>query len=667
MKVNEAKERIEALSSQLEEHNYKYYVLATPTISDYDFDILMDELIKLEKEFPQFASETSPTQRVGGQITKAFPVVVHKYPLMSLSNTYSEDEVREFDERIKKIIGNTFQYVCELKFDGVAISLSYEKGKLTKAVTRGDGIRGDDITANVKTIRSIPLKLKQGDYPDAFEIRGEILMLKKVFEQINAERVEIGEEPFANPRNTTSGTLKLQDSSEVAKRQLDCFLYGLNGENLHFQSHFESLKAAAGWGFKISDNIRRCKNLNAVFSFLKYWEANRYNLPYDIDGIVLKVDNLDQQQELGATAKSPRWAIAFKYKPESAVTVLNSVTFQVGRTGAVTPVANLEPVTLAGTKVKRASLYNEDQIEKLGLHIGDTVFVEKGGEIIPKITGVDFSKRKKNTLPIRFITHCPECHTKLIKPEDGALHYCPNDDYCPPQILGRIEHFSSRQAMNIDGFGKETIELLYENGLIHNVADIYELKSEQLISLDRMGKKSAENLIHAINESRNIPFEKVLFALGIRFVGDTVAKRLARYFTTIDSIASASVETLTEAPEVGQKIAESVYQYFRNTHHQQLIQRLKKSGLKFEILKSEKSGHQLQGLTIVATGTLKNYKRDQIKDLIERLGGRASGSVSSKTSYVLAGEDPGENKISKARELGVPIISEEAFEKLIGN
>lgn len=666
MTEQQAKKRIEELSREIEEHNYRYYVLSKPVISDFEFDKMLEELISLERRFPQFLSPESPSQRVGGQVTKEFESVVHTYPMMSLGNTYSEAEVTEFDERIRKAIGNDFEYVCELKFDGVAIGLTYSGGKLLRAVTRGDGIRGDDVTVNVKTIRSVPLQLRPDDFPEEFEIRGEIILNKKEFERINLERIEIGEEPFANPRNTASGTLKMQDSSEVAKRKLDCYLYALYGENLQFKTHYNALDAARKWGFKISEHVKRCKNTNEVFDYINHWESARHRLPYEIDGVVIKINRIDQQNELGYTAKSPRWAIAYKYKAQSAATVLHSVMYQVGRTGAITPVANLEPVLLAGTRVKRASLYNADQIEKLGLHMGDTVFVEKGGEIIPKITGVDLSKRPARSNPVHYITHCPECKTALIRSEDGAVHYCPNEDECPPQILGRIIHFTSRKAMNIEGLGSETIELFFKNGLLHNIADVYDLKENQIAGLERMGKKSAENLMAAIEESKKVPFERVLYALGIRYVGDTVAKKIARYFKTIDAISEATVESLQQAPEVGEKIAQSVYRYFRNKHHLRIIERLKKAGLQFKVDETmHRAGNQLQGKTIVATGTLKAYKRDEIKEVIERHGGRAAGTVSSKTSFVLAGDEPGESKITKAKELGIPILNETEFEALL--
>jgi DNA ligase (NAD+) len=666
MTEQEAKKRIEELSRIIEEHNYRYYVLSKPVISDYEFDMLMEELIRLEKQFPQFLSPQSPSQRVGGQITREFPTVVHKYPMMSLSNTYSEEEIMEFDMRVRKITGDAVDYVCELKFDGVAIGLTYRHGKLLHAVTRGDGVRGDDVTVNVRTIRSIPLQLRKGDYPEEFEIRGEIILTKKEFERINQERIEIGEEPFANPRNTASGTLKMQDSAEVAKRKLDCYFYALYGESFHYSTHWEAMQAARQWGFKVSEYIQLCRNIRELFEFIHHWESERYRLPYEIDGVVIKVNRLDFQQELGYTARSPRWAIAYKYKAQSAATILHSISYQVGRTGAITPVANLEPVMLAGTRVKRASLYNADQIARLHLHAGDTVFVEKGGEIIPKITGVDLSKRKAGSKPIQFITHCPECHTRLVRTEDGALHYCPNEDHCPPQILGRIEHFTSRKAMNIEGLGPETIELLYQNKLLHNIADIYDLQPGQIEPLERMGKKSAENLINAIEASRSVPFERVLYALGIRYVGDTVARKMARYFKSLDRIATASVEELEQVPEVGEKIAQSVHRYFSNKNNLAIIERLKKAGLQFQLKEDDqRRGHPLQGMTIVPTGTLKKYSREQIREVIERYGGRVTGSVSRNTTFVLAGADPGQNKINKARELGITILSEEEFEALL--
>lgn len=667
MTKEEAKKKIDKITKEIEQHNYNYYVLSQPVIGDYDFDMLLKDLIDLEKKFPDLASPDSPTQRVGGKITKEFKTVKHKYPMMSLGNTYSEEELKDFDERVRKAIGNDFEYVCELKFDGVAIGLTYKKGKFVQAVTRGDSVHGDDVTVNVRTIKSVPLKLKGNDYPDEFEIRGEVILYKKVFERINAERVEIGEAPFANARNSASGTLKMQDSAEVAKRSLDCFLYSMYGENLPHKTHYDSLKKAREWGFKISDQVAKCKTLKQVFEYIDEWEKGRSELPFDIDGVVIKVNSFRHQEELGFTAKAPRWAIAYKYKAESVSTKLNSITYQVGRTGAITPVANLQPVLLAGTTVKRASLHNADQIEKLDIRVGDTVFVEKGGEIIPKITGVDLSKRPHGLKKTQYIKNCPECGTELVRKEGEAVHYCPNENGCPPQIKGKLEHFTSRKAMNIDGLGSETIELLFKENLIHNIADIYDLKKEQVEELERMGDKSAGNLIKGIQKSKEVPFERVLFALGIRYVGDTVAKKLARYFKSVDRLMDATEKQLMEAPEVGERIAESVLAYFREKKNVQIVSRLKKAGLQFEIHEDANavSSDKLKGMIIVATGTLKNYKRDEIKEAIENNGGKAAGSVSSKTDFVLAGDEPGETKISKAKELGVKIISEEEFEKII--
>ncbi len=667
MSPAEAKNQIEKLSTEIENHNYKYYVLSQPGISDYDFDMLLNELIKLEKEFPQFALPDSPTQRVGGQVTKEFETVKHRYPMMSLGNTYSREELADFDERVRKLIGDDFEYVCELKFDGVAIGLTYENGKLVRAVTRGDGVQGDDVTVNVKTIKSIPLKLHSNDFPDEFEIRGEIILDHNSFAKINAERVDIGEAPFANPRNSASGTLKLQDSAEVAKRRLDCFLYALYGENFSFKSHLEGLKKAREWGFKISNHSKLCKTLDDVFNFISHWEKERDNLDYDIDGIVIKVNNFLQQDELGFTAKSPRWAISYKYKAESVSTVLNSISYQVGRTGAITPVANLEPVLLAGTVVKRASLHNADQIDKLDIRIHDTVFVEKGGEIIPKITAVDLSKRDEKNKKLKYITHCPECNTELIRKEGEANHYCPNENGCPPQIKGKMEHFTSRKAMNIDGLGGETIELFFENNLVRNVADLYDLKKEQMAVLERMGEKSAQKILDGLEESKKVSFERVLFAIGIRYVGDTVAKKVARYFKSYAKIESATMEELIETPEVGEKIAESIFTFVRNEANQKLVQRLQKAGLQFEIIQSvhAPSGDKLKGLSFVVSGVFKNYSRDELKRLIENNGGKNSSSVSSKTSFLLAGDESGPSKLEKASQLGVKIISEDDFSKMI--
>lgn len=667
MTKDQAANRIEQLSTQIDEHNYRYYVQDNPVISDYEFDKLLEELISLEKQFPELLLPTSPSQRVGGEITKEFQTVKHKYPMMSLGNTYSEEELTEFDERIRKILpGEVIEYVCELKFDGVALGVTYKNGSLLRAVTRGDGVQGDDVTANVKTIRSIPLKLNAGDFPDEFEIRGEVIMHRKDFNVINSQREEIGEEPYANPRNFASGTLKLQDSAEVSRRKLDCFFYALYGD-FHFNNHFESLAKADEWGFKVSREIKLCKTLDDVFNYIKHWDAKRDKLGFDIDGVVIKVNSYRQQEELGFTAKSPRWAIAYKYKAASVSTLLNSVTYQVGRTGAITPVANLEPVYLAGTTVKRASLHNADQIAKLDLHEGDTVYVEKGGEIIPKITGVVLEKRKEGSRAIEYITNCPECDTPLERTEGEAVHYCPNEIGCPPQIIGKLEHFASRKAMNIDGLGSETCELLYKENLVTNIADIYNLTVADVAKLERMGERSAANLIEGIEKSKLIPFERVLFAIGIRYVGDTVAKKLARYFKSIDAIEQATLEELTGAPEVGEKIAKSVKQWMEQRNNQELLQRLINAGLQFQVVQDDTNvSDKLRGLSILVTGTLNNYKREEIKEVIEKHGGKAASSVSSKTNFVLTGTDASEGKLEKARKLNVKIINEEEFNAMIG-
>lgn len=672
--------RIEKLRKELNDHNYKYYVLSAPEISDFEFDKKLEELIALEKQHPEFFDSNSPTQRVGGMVTKKFETVKHRYPMMSLGNTYSQEELLDFDERIKKTLGTGsdlfnpgYEYVCELKFDGVAIGLWYENKKLVRAVTRGDGVQGDDVTNNIKTIKSIPLTLTDNDVPDSFEIRGEIFLPRKEFDRMNAELAteladegyndeEINERLYRNPRNTASGTLKQQDSTIVATRKLDCFLYAVYGMKLPFKTHAESLAAAKKWGFKVSNDTRVAKSLDEVFDYINTFEQKRETLPYDIDGIVLKINSYRQQEELGYTAKSPRWAISYKYKAEAAVTVLKEISYQVGRTGAITPVANLEPVMLAGTLVKRASLHNADIITKLGVRIGDYVSVEKGGEIIPKITGVILEKRNNDSQPHQYISHCPECNTLLVRKEGEALHYCPNENGCPPQIKGKMEHFTSRKAMDIEGLGSETIELLFSKNMLHNIADIYDLRKEQLSSMERWGEKSAQNLIDGIEASKKIPFERVLFALGIRYVGDTVAKKLARYFKNIDAIANASYEQLCEAPEVGEKIAGSVQQWFQNNSNQQLVQKLKVAGLQFEIVLSEEDkplGNALAGKTIVVSGTFKTFSRDGIKSFIERHGGKISGSISKKTSFVVAGDDMGPAKLEKANQLGVIIIGED--------
>ena len=662
-------ERIAELTRQINEHNYLYYVLAEPVISDFEFDQLLNELIQLERQHPELARPDSPSQRVGGEITKSFKTVAHKYPMLSLGNTYSEEELSEFDDRISKLIpGENYKYVCELKFDGVAIGLTYRNGQLAQAVTRGDGVQGDDVTVNVKTIRSIPLRLRGTGWPDEFEIRGEIIMPRSSFDRINEERADVGESLLANPRNAAAGTLKLQDSAEVAKRSLDCFLYALYGEQLPFTSHDEALTAAAGWGFKISTDYKVCSTLAEVFKYIHHWDEARLKLPFDTDGVVIKINSYNQQAELGFTAKSPRWAIAYKFKAQSVATILNEVTYQVGRTGAITPVAHLQPVFLAGTTVKRASLHNADQIEKLDLHIGDTVFVEKGGEIIPKITGVDVSKRPPLSHRVGFIHRCPECNTELIRKEGEAQHYCPNDAGCPPQIKGRIEHFTSRKAMNIEGLGSETIDLFVEKKLLTNVADIYELQQEEIMKLDRFGEKSASNIIQGIKDSLNVPFERVLFAIGIRYVGDTVAKKLSRHFQTMDVIMNASLEQLMEAPEVGQKIAASIIDFFSKPDNVDLILRLKEKGVQFSISEEHqlrKVSESLNGLTIVITGTFEQHSRDDYKKMIEANGGKSGSGITKKTSYLLAGKDAGPSKLEKATELGVKLLSEEEFLKMI--
>ncbi len=662
----EAIEKIKQLTVDLNHHNYLYYVKAQPAITDYEFDVMLQELIALENQFPELRSSESPSQRVGGYVSKEFATVTHNYPMMSLGNTYSEEELRDFDERIRKVIGSNFEYVCELKFDGVAIGLTYKNGKLLRAVTRGDGVRGDDVTNNVRTIRSIPLSLMGNNFPDEFEIRGEIILDKKTFERINNERADIGETPFANPRNSAAGTLKLQDSSEVARRKLDCFLYALYGD-FDFSTHYDGLKMAAEWGFKISSHYRLCDSIENVFQFIETWRQKRDSLPFDIDGIVIKVNNFRQQEELGFTAKSPKWAIAYKYKAESATTVLNEVVYQVGRTGAITPVANLKPVLLAGTTVKRASLHNADQIQKLDLHLHDTVFVEKGGEIIPKITGVDLSMRKAGAIAVKYITHCPDCGTELIRQEGEANHYCPNENGCPPQIKGRLVHFTSRKAMNIDGLGVETIDQLVEAGLLKNVADIYHLNSDDLLQLERMGEKTVSNLFEAIEKSKQVPFERVLFAIGIRFVGDTTAKKLARHFGSYHKISQATLEELMLTPEVGDKIAASIFDFVRQPANINMVAQLQESGLLFELDASSvrDAGTKLKGLSFVITGVFQKFERDKIKETIEINGGKVSSSLSSKTSFLIAGSDCGPAKLEKAEKLKINIISEDDFLKML--
>ncbi|MCW3070431.1 MAG: ligase LigA [Bacteroidetes bacterium] len=679
--MSDIKNKIEELSKQLEEHNYNYYVLSNPTISDYEFDKMLEELIRLEKEHPGYLRGDSPSQRVGGQITKEFKSVKHKYPMLSLSNTYNEGEVRDFDERIRKAGLTDQEYVCELKYDGVSISLTYVKGELVQAVTRGDGEKGDDITANVKTIKSIPLKLRGTGFPDEFEIRGEIFMPKKEFLRINEEmrkqlieegydEEEIFEKQLKNPRNATSGTLKQQDSKAVAERKLDCYLYSLLGENLPHSSHYENLLEAKKWGFRISADMEKVSSVEEILKYLEKWDKKRHNLEVETDGVVIKVNSYEHQKFLGFTAKSPRWAIAYKFKAQQVSTVLNEITYQVGRTGAITPVANLKPVQLAGTTVKRASLHNADIIEKLDVRLGDTVFVEKGGEIIPKIIAVDLSKRDlfiESAGPTQYITHCPECGTALVRSEGEANHYCPNEDGCPPQVKGKIEHYVSRRAMNIDSLGGETIAQLFDAGLIRNIADLYELKKEDLLKLDRMAEKSANNLLAGIEASKQIPFERVLFAIGIRHIGETTAKKLAHSFKSIDVLMQASVETLLEVGDIGERIANTIVEFFANHEHAAIINRLRQHGLQFELSEEQMSNasDKLKDKTFVVSGVFSKFSRDEIKKMIEQNGGKNVGSISGKTSYVLAGENMGPEKLKKAEKLGVPIITEDEFIKMV--
>lgn len=671
MSPAEAKKRIESLSAELRQHNYNYYVLAMPAISDYDFDKKLEELIGLEKSFPEFAEPDSPTQKVGGYITKEFVTVKHRWPMLSLGNTYNEQELLDFDQRVRKIIGDDFEYVCELKFDGLSMSLTYENGRLLRAVTRGDGIQGDDVTTNVKTISTVPAKLRQGEYPAEFEIRGEVFMHLKAFERLNTERIENGEIPYANPRNFASGTIKMQDSSEVARRPLDCFLYFLYTDKPVFKTHWESLQAIKDWGFHVNEHSRLCKNIDEVFDFIRGWDKRRFTLSYDIDGIVIKVNSYGQQQELGFTAKSPRWAIAYKYKAEQAETQLLSVSYQVGRTGAVTPVANLHPVFLAGTTVKRATLHNADEIEvRLKLHEDDWVYVEKGGEIIPKITGVNLEKRKPGASPIRYLTHCPACGTLLLRNEGEAANYCPNDNGCPPQIVGKMQHFIDRKAMDIDGLGDETIETLYQKGFIKQISDIYELKNhaEALKQMDRFGEKSINNMLAGIEKSKQMPFERVLFGLGIRFVGATVAKRLAYHFKNIENLASASFEELTAAEEIGERIALSIIEYFADGRHKAEIAKLKELGLQFATNETERvlASDVLAGKTFLISGVFEKYSRDELKDLIEQNGGKMLSSISSKLDYLVAGENMGPSKLEKATKLNIPIINDDDLLGIIG-
>lgn len=673
MDKTQAEARIRDLGKELNQHNYNYYVLDTPLISDFEFDKLLEELIQLERDFPELLSPESPSQRVGGQVTKEFSSVKHRYPMLSLSNSYNEEDLIDFDRRAREGLGltgglfaETLTYVCELKFDGLSISLRYADGKLQQAVTRGDGVQGDDVTTNVRTIGSVPLSLK-GTYPADFEIRGEIFMPRPVFDRINNEREEIGESPLANPRNAASGTMKMQDSRVVASRKLDCFLYNLIGTDLPFKTHYESLQAAKAWGFKISPESRLVQGLEGLFDFINYWDKQRASLPFDIDGIVIKLNDYRQQQQLGFTAKSPRWAIAYKFKAEQVSTELQSISYQVGRTGAITPVANLKAVALGGTTVKRASLHNADIIEKLDVRIGDQVFVEKGGEIIPKIVGVDLSRRPSNAVPVLYISNCPECGSPLVRETGEANHFCRNENKCPPQVKGRMEHFVGRRAMNIDSLGAETLDQLYQAGLINNIADLYDLKKEQLLVLDRMAEKSAQNLLAGILDSRQVPFERVLYAIGIRHVGETTAKKIAKKVQNLERLEQASREDLLAIDEVGEIIAESIAAYFSDADNRQLIARLKAAGLQFELSadQQQQGTEKLIGKTFVVSGVFTKFSRDQLKELIELNGGKNSGSISGKTSFLLAGDNMGPEKLKKAQNLGVPIISEEDFEKMI--
>lgn len=680
MDLQQARKRVEELNALLNEHNYQYYVLAQPSISDYEYDMLMEELIRLETIYPELLSPNSPSQRVGGAVTRKFPVVRHKYPMMSLGNTYSKEELEEFDLRIRKTIEDDFEYVCELKFDGVAIGITYQNRTLHRAVTRGDGVQGDEVTTNIKTIRSLPLTLTKEWIPAEFEVRGEVFLPHKSFQKLNKEKEANEEEPFANPRNAAAGSLKMQNSALVSKRGLDCFIYGLFSDELVFPTHYESLQALRDWGFKVSEFIRKCKNLDEVFLFIETMEQLRCELPFDIDGVVIKVNDYRQQEQLGYTAKSPRWAIAYKFKAERVATRLLDVIYQVGRTGAVTPVADLKPVAVAGTTVKRASLYNADRMAELDLHKLDEVYVEKGGDIIPKIVGVNEAVRPANAHKIEFATHCPECGTKLERLEGEAVNYCPNSEHCPPQILGKIEHFISRRAMDVETLGQGRVEILISNQLVRNFADLYDLKYDQLLGLEKtitdpltqktkkisFREKTVENILSAIENSKKVPFERVLYALGIRLLGETMARKLARHFGDIDALMNASFEELNAVNEVGEKMAQSIIHYFKDPEHQEIIGRLKKAGLQFSTEKDALPAKgNLAGHTLVVSGVFSKYSRDEIKALIEKHGGKNTGSVSSKTSYLVAGENMGPEKRKKAEDLGVKIISEEELEGLI--
>jgi len=655
------KERIDLLRKELAEYNHSYYVLDTSIISDFEFDKLLQELVKLEDENPEFFDATSPTQRVGGGVIDGFKTVAHKYRMLSLGNTYSEEDLHDFDTRLHKLTDQEIEYVCELKYDGVSISLTYENGDLTQALTRGDGTQGDDVTANIRTIKSIPLKLK-GDYPANFEIRGEIFIPIKGLEKMNKLRTEEGLEPYKNPRNTASGSLKLLDANEVSKRPLDCYLYYLIGEDLPSTNHYDNLQKARDWGFKIPNEIKKHSNVENVLKFINKWDEDRHGLPYEIDGIVIKVNDINLQEEMGFTAKSPRWAISYKFKAEQVSTILNEITYQVGRTGAITPVANLEPIQLAGTTVRRASLHNADQIAKLDIREGDKVYVEKGGEIIPKVVGVELKDRDLFSQPTEYIANCPSCNTELVRKEGDAKHYCPNAESCPTQIKGKFEHFISRKAMDIDGLGGETIELLINEGLIKEISDLYHLKKEDLLPLDRMAEKSVENLFIGVGKSKLIPFERVLFGLGVRFVGETVAKVLAKHFKTIDNIIDTDIETLIAVDEIGDKIAESVVNYFSIEENLKLINNLKESGLQFvSTIEDTTKSSNLNGMKIVVSGVFNQNSRAEYKKMIEEHGGKNVSSISKNTTFVLAGENMGPSKKQKAEDLKIPLVNEDEF------
>ncbi len=665
MELANAKLRIEQLTTLLKDHNYRYYVLAEPAISDFEFDQLLNELTHLEAQFPQFISPDSPTQKVGGNVSDGFITVKHQRPMLSLANTYNEQELRDFDERIRKSTGLAdIEYVCELKIDGLAISLFFENGKLVQAITRGDGIQGDDVTTNVKTIRSLKHQLS-GNFPQKFEMRGEIFMHRKGFEKLNDMRRANNEAEYANPRNVASGSLKIKDPNEVAKRPLDIYLYYLLEDEGLFATHSESLNAAASWGIKIAETSKVCNGIDSVLAFLNVWDAKRHDLSFDTDGVVIKVNNKNLQEELGFTAKTPRWAIAYKFQTETATTTLLDIKYQVGRTGAITPVAELQPVAILGTTVKRASLHNANEMERLDIRIGDMVFVEKGGEIIPKIVGIDYTQRPENSEPQAYISHCPECNTKLIRNEGEAQHYCPNDLLCPPQVVGKLEHFVGRKAMDIQSIGSEMAETLYKNNLVNSPADFYDLTFEQLIALDRMGEKSANNIIEGIQISKNQPFERVLFAIGIRYVGETVAKKLVAAFLTIHNLMNASIEEMLKVDEIGERIAQTVHQHFQNPRNLQEIERLKSANLQFEAQKIEKASYVLEGKIFVISGVFENHSRDELKDLVENNGGKMASGVTSKTNYLIAGSGVGPSKLEKAQQLGVVFLSEDELLQMI--